>query len=181
MRSVTRVFLLLIAATILAATSASAKSPLTPIQQMFLLKKMKPDVGTVGIIWAESANHEEMMPLVKRAVSSTGMKLVVSYAGSMQDVASQFREMKSDHGIQALWIIDDSGVLDNDVARRFLIQNATESGIPILAPSPDWVTAGASASLQKRDGEVQIVLNKAAAAATALAVPADYEGRTQYL
>ena len=182
MRSVTRIFLLLVAASILGATTSSAKSPLTPIQQMFLLKKMKPDVEKVGIIWAKDApGHDELMPQIKRAATSSGVKLFVSYVTSMKDVANHFRQLEREHGINALWIVDDSGVLSNDVARSFLIKNTTKSGIPMLAPSQDWVTAGASVSLQKTDGEIQIVLNKAAAAATALAVPADYENQTQYL
>lgn len=182
MRSVSRILLLLIVASLLGATTATANPPLTPIQQMFLLKKMKPDVEKVGIIWAEDApGHDELMPQIKRAANSSGVKLFVAYASSMKDVAGHFRSLKSEHGINALWIVDDTGVLSNDVARSFLIKNTTESGIPMLAPSQDWVTAGASVSLQKTDGEIQIVLNKAAAAATALAVPADYENQTQYL
>lgn len=183
MRSHVRILLVALVVLLTGVASAHAlQSPLTPIQQMFILKKMKPDIKRVGIIWAKnSPNHDALMPQIKRAAASANVKLFVAYPKNMQEVAPNFRELASTHKIQALWIVEEDQVVNNSVARNFLIKNATKSGIPILAPSKDWVTAGASVTMHRQNGEVQIIVNKAAAAATALTIPDKYKGKTSYL
>lgn len=157
-------------------------TPLSPIQQMFILKKIKPDVERVGIIWTEGADaHDELMPKIKRAAASNQVKLFVAYVNRPEDVSAHFRELTGKHDIQTLWIPDDSGVLQADLARSYLIKQTTKSGIPILAPSQEWVQAGASVALRKEDGDIRIVLNEAAALATSITVPDEFEDQALYL
>lgn len=161
-------------------TTASAAPPLTPIQQMYVLKEMKPDMERVGVIWRKDApNHDKLMPQIQRAAAASGVKIFMAYANSIQDVAPSYRALKQKHNIDVLWIIEDETPMNSSVARNFLIKTATENGVPILAPSKAWVDAGAPVSLQKAGDDIQIIVNKAAAAATALTVPEDYN--TQYL
>lgn len=161
-------------------TAAVTAPPLTPIQQMFILKEMKPDVERVGIIWREdSPQHDDLMPQVQRASSASDVQVFVAYVDNIRDVAPSYRTLRRKHDIDVLWILEDDDTVGSDVAREYLIKTATQNGIPLLAPSSNWVNEGAPVSLQNADGDIQIVVNKAAAAATALDVPDKYE--TQYL
>lgn len=161
-------------------TATVTAPPLTPIQQLFILKEMKPDVERVGIIWQEdSPQHDELMPQVQRASSASDVQVFVAYVNGIRDVAPSYRTLKRQHDIDVIWILEDDDTVSSDVAREYLIKTATQNGVPILAPSPAWVNAGAPVSLQKLGDDIQIVVNKAAAAATALNVPDKYE--TQYL
>jgi putative ABC transport system substrate-binding protein len=178
----------LLAVTLLALVGAQPHSaqatqpPLSPIQQMFIMKKLKPDVERVGVIWTDGAKaHDEMMPSIRRAAAASNVKLFVAYVQGPKDVSAHFRKLVSKHDIQTLWIVDDSGVLSTNIARNYLIKNTTQEGIPILAPSQDWVSAGASVAMHKENGEIRLVLNKAATTATAITVPADYEAQAEYL
>lgn len=154
--------------------------PLTPIQQMFILKEMKPDVERVGIIWKEnSPQHEELMPRVQRAAAASEVQAFVAYVNDMEDVAPSYRTLRREHDIDVLWILEDDRALNNSVARDFLVRTATRDGVPILAPSEAWVDAGAPVTLQQVADNIQVVMNAAAAAATGLTVPDKYD--TQYL
>jgi len=170
----------LIAALCLGVTTASAPAPLTPIQQMYILKEMKPDMKRVGLIWKKSSpRHDELMPQVQRAAAASGVKIFMAYVKNIQDVAPSYRTLKQKHDIDVLWILEDDAPVNSNVARSFLIKTATENGVPILAPSKAWVDAGAPVTLQRTGEDIQIMVNKAAAAATALNIPDKYN--TQYL
>lgn len=177
----TRILAAFVAVFCLGATALTTIAPpLTPIQQMFILKEMKPDVERVGIIWKEdSPQHEELMPKVQRAAASSEVQAFVAYVESIKDVAPSYRSLKRQHDIDVLWILEDDQALNNDVARDFLVKTATQDGIPLLAPNEAWVDAGAPVSLQQGADDIQILANEAAAAATGLTVPDKYD--TQYL
>lgn len=183
MRATLRTLCSVVILSLVSVGVAQAKpTPLSPMQQMFILKEIKPDVERVGIIWHDGAeNHDEMMPRIKRAAASAEVKLFVSYVQSQKDVAGHFRELTRKHDIHVLWIVDDSGVLQSEIARDYLVEKTTENAIPILAPSQEWVQAGASVTLQKENDDIRIVLNEAAALATAIQVPDEYQDQALYL
>jgi putative ABC transport system substrate-binding protein len=148
------------------------------IQQLFLLKKLKPDVKRVGIIWKEGISKQDSkLETAKRAAASIKGKLFVGYAEKASDVAEQFRLLTRDHNVQALWIIENDGVVDGSTSKQYLIENAVKEGIPLLAPTSDWVDAGAPLSIAKSDGELELMINEPAAAATGLEVPSEYESQ----
>lgn len=148
------------------------------IQQLFLLKKLKPDVERIGIIWKKGlSNQESKLKTAKRAAASIQGKLFMGYVQDASDVAEQFRLLTRDHNVQALWIIENDGVVDGSTSKQYLIENAVKKGIPLLAPTSDWVDAGAPLSIAKSDGELELMMNEPAAAATGLEVPSEYESQ----
>lgn len=148
------------------------------IQQLFLLKELKPDVKRVGIIWKEGIpKQDSKLETAKRAAASIKGKLFVGYAEKASDVAEQFRLLTRDHEVQALWIIENDGVVDGSTSKQYLIENSVKNGIPLLAPTSDWVDAGAPLSIAKSDGELELMINEPAAAATGLEVPSEYESQ----
>lgn len=165
-----------------AATPApTGSSDVTPLQQLFVFKELKPDVKRVGIIWNEaSANRDVLMPKVQQASASTGIEVFVANVKDMKEIAPQYRTLVRNHNIQALWVVENDGVVDTAIGKKFLLKETTQKGIPIFAPSEDWVNEGAAVSLKRSEGQIQLVVNQAAANAFALSIPEKYLERTQF-
>ena len=182
MRRTYQVALLVLALNVMgAALPTRTFTDATPMQQMFVIKELKPGIERVGIIWDPSGNHDAIMEKIQRASTATGIKVFVGEASGLSDVGPQFRTLFREHKIEALWIVDNEGVISQSVARNFLIKEATQSGLPIFAPSRDWIDAGASVAVSKVDGSIQLFVNRAAADALSLQVPEKYLERTEYL
>lgn len=164
-----------------ASFPASVDNDVTPMQQMFIMKELKPDIQRLGIIWASAGSDEEKMLKIRRAGTSLKMQLFLAEIGGLSDIAPQFRTLKQTHNIQALWIVENDGLVDSSTGKGFLIKNALQAGIPIFAPSEDWVNAGACATMTKKDGGIHLVVNETAAKALSISVPEKYLERTQFL
>lgn len=152
------------------------------VQQMFFLNKMRSDVERVGLIWKQgAANQEQMIERANRAVASIEGKLYVGYVEDKSGVAEQFRVLTRKHDVQAIWVIENDGVVNASAPRKYLIKNTIKEGIPLVAPSRDWVDAGAPVTIAKNGGAIQILLNERAAEATALEVPEKYQSNTELI
>jgi len=150
------------------------------IRQLFVLDKMKPEVERVGLIWKKGVSgQEKTLRTAKRATASIDGKLFVAYVEGKSEVPEQFRTMTRQHDVQALWIVENDGIVNASTPQKYLIENAVKEGIPLLAPTKDWVDAGAPLAIGKANGEVEIMLNEPAADATGLQVPNEYKSRTQ--
>ena len=152
------------------------------VQQMFFLNKMRPDVERIGLIWKRgAADQEKTIERANRAVASINSKLYVGYVEGKSDVAEQFRVLTREHDVQAIWVIENDGVVDAAAPREYLIKNTIRKGIPLVAPDRDWVDAGAPVAIAKSGGAIQILLNEQAAKATALEVPEKYQSNTELI
>ena len=152
------------------------------VQQMFFLNKMRSDIERVGVIWKRGAKgQEKTIERANRAVASIKGKLYVGYVEDKSGVAEQFRVLTREHDVQAIWILENDGVVNASAPRKYLIKNTIRQGIPLLAPSRDWVDAGAPVAIDENNGAVQILLNEPAAKATALTVPEKYQSNTELI
>ena len=150
------------------------------VQQAFFLKKLKPDLERVGVLWKKGApNQERKLRSIESAAASIQAKLFVAYVEDKSEVPEKFRLLSREHDVQALWIIENDGVVDASVPKEYLIENTVKEGIPLMAPTTSWVDAGAPFTVQEDGGKVQIMLNEPAAVATGLQVPDEYKSRTR--
>jgi len=187
-----RLFVLpLLAALLLGALPSGSHSPLPTdgergvdggevglVQRVFFLKKMKPEVKRVGLIWKKGLpDQKTKLKRAKRAVASIGGTLYVGYVEGESEVADQFRLLTRDHDVQALWIVENDGVVNASTPQKYLIKNAIKEGVPLLAPTQGWVDAGAPLTIAKTNGKLQIMLNEPAAKATGLQVPKKYKSQ----
>ena len=165
-----------------APRNATAGQSAGLVQQMFFLNKMRPDVERIGLIWKRgAADQEKTIERANRAVASINSKLYVGYVEDKSDVAEQFRVMTREHDVQAIWVIENDGVVNAAAPREYLIKNTIRQGIPLVAPSRDWVDAGAPVAIAKNGEAIQILLNEQAAKATALKVPEKYQSNTELI
>lgn len=152
------------------------------VQQMFFLNKMRSDIERVGVIWKRGAKgQEQTIERANRAVASINGTLYVGYVKDKSGVAEQFRVLTRKHDVQAIWVLENDGVVNASAPRKYLIKNTIRQGIPLLAPSRDWVDAGAPVAIDESNGAVQILLNEPAAKATALTVPKKYQSNTELI
>ncbi|GAB5518591.1 MAG: ABC transporter substrate binding protein [Rhodothermales bacterium] len=160
---------------------AAQASDVTPLQQLFVAKEIKPDLERIGIIWKAGDNRDELMDKIKRAGASTGIKVFLAEADDMKDVAPRFRELTRDRKVQMIWVVQDDDLLTQDMIQSFLVKSATEALVPLLVPNSAWVDAGGTVALERADGSIKLVVNKKAIDAMALTVPAKYQEGVTYL
>lgn len=147
-----------------------------PMQQMHFLSKMNPDIKRIGVLWKKGVSgQEQKLSEVKRAIASVKGKLFIAYVEGESDVAEKFRLLTGQHDVDALWVVENDGVVDASAPKQYLVKNAVKEGVPLLAPSKDWVSGGAPVAVAKSNGSFQIVLNEGAAQATGLKVPSQYQ------
>lgn len=156
-----------------AAAPAPPSSTTTPLQQLYVLKQVKPDIKSVGIVWNGKKNHADVMPLIQRAGASSGVKVFVVAAERNGDVAAALRKLIRQDKVDALWVVREDGLIEREPSRSYLIGEAVKGGIPVLTPSADWVSDGASLAVFDKGGQLRVALNKPVAQALGLKVPAD--------
>jgi hypothetical protein len=166
---------------LLAAAPASPELNVTPLQQLFIIKELKADIKTVGIVWDKNVGRDDLMPQIQRAAAAAGLKIVISPIADVREIGPTFRDLVRTSGIDALWIVEDDAVVGNAMGRKFLIKSAAEHGLPIFAPSEKWVAEGACVALRKEGSDIQLLVNKAAAQAASVKIPEKYLERTQFL
>lgn len=174
---------LLLALALVVGLSAAAPLPQspTPIQQLFILKQVKPDVERVGIVWNGQRDHSDVMPDIRRAGANTGIEVVVVSAEGRGSVAEALRRLIRENRVDALWVVRNDGLVEREPARSYLIREAAKAGLPILAPGTDWVNDGASLAVVERGGELRVSLNRPVAQALGIRVPADLASRTSFV
>jgi len=163
-------------------TKAASESEVGLVQQMYFMNQISEEVSRVGLIWKRGIdNQEKKLEAAKRAVASVQGKLFVGYVEGKGDVAEKFRLLTREHDVQVLWVLENDGVVDASAPREYLIKNSIEEGIPLVAPTEDWVNAGAPVAFKKVNGEIQILLNEPAAKATAVKVPDKHQENTRLI
>lgn len=167
--------------TLAAFAPAPMEEGVTPLQQMYVMKEIKPNLERVGILINSSNNNEETMRAIRQASASLNVQIFLAEIGSLPDIAPKFRWLMQEHKVQMLWILEDESVLGSSHGRGFLIQNALKAGVPILAPSKVWVDEGACMTMTKDADGIKLIVNKTAADALSITVPDAYAQRTQFL
>jgi len=109
--------------------------------QIQLIKDIKPDVKTIGVVYASSeVNAEVQMNLAKDAAAKLGIDLKAAAVTTSAEVAQAAASLK---GVDAFYVGNDNTVVS---AVEALVQVAEQQQVPVIAADPDSVTRGATAS-----------------------------------
>lgn len=181
MRTSFRSLLAVLAVCMLAAFVTEPSADVTPMQQLYMLKELKPDVERVGIVWNKEKASEDELTAIRRAATSLQVQLFLAEITELSDLAPQFRNLARTHKIQGLWVVKNDGIVDSSTGRSFLVKESMKSGIAVLAPDKDWVDAGATVALKKTDDGLHLMVNQTAVNALSMAVPEKYLERTEFL
>src|SRR5690625_3468514 len=177
LRTVTLVFVGLI------ITASTTATTVPPLQQLYVLKEIQPNVERVGIIWGKAAHdRSDLMEQIQRASAVTSVAVVIAPVDGVSDIASAYRDLVRQNSVQAIWVVDASDdVVNSRMGRDFLVKNAAGSGITLLAPDEAWVEAGAHLAVFQDGSSVRLKVNKRSADAASLTIPDQYLERTDYL
>lgn len=118
--------------------NVTGTSDLNPVaEQIALVKKIKPDAKSVGVIYSSGeVNSEVQVKLAKEAAAKEGLTLVektVSTAGEVSQAAQSL-------DVDAIYVPTDNNVVS---AIASVVQVAEQKKIPIVAGDGDTVKAGA--------------------------------------
>ncbi len=172
----------LVTMAVLFGSPEALESNVTPLQAIYMIKQLVPNIKSVGLIWKESdESSSAIMDQIKRASGSLRVKIVIADVESLPDVAAQFRDLTDSYHVEALWIIRNADVLANSTAQSFLIKNSALHGIPLFAPDQDWVSAGACAAVVSEGGSTKLYVNQKTLNALGLKVPESDASFTQVL
>ncbi len=154
----------------------------TPLQSLFMIKGLIPQVQIVGIMWNDQrADTQDLLPKIDRASATVGVKVVVENVRELAEISQKFRDLTSNYHVQVLWVVENDEITGSSLARDFLIKNTTVNGIALFAPGKDWVSAGACAALQSDGGTVKLFVNQKTISALGIKVPEKFIPNTQFL
>lgn len=174
----------LVAAALLAllGTPQAAGTDASPLQSLYMIKQLVPNVRTVGVMWNKSvANTANLLPELNRASAALGVKIVIEDVEQMKDISDKFRDLLQSYHIQVLWIVENDDPFTSSLSKGYLVKNSTLSGVALFAPNPDWVSAGACAALMSVGGKAKLFVNQKTLNALGLKVPQQFAQTTQFL
>ncbi len=173
--------LLLPALLLLVAATPVSREPASHNQQLFVLKTLKPTTKSVGLmVSARFSADAEAMESVRRAAAGAGFKIFLGTVETIRDVAPKFRDLRGE-GVDAIWVVERTGLMNERGTRSFLIENAARQRMPLLAPDASWVSEGACASVEKGGAGLTVSLNEKVLAALSITVPESLKSSAQFL
>ncbi len=165
-----------------AATPHDITTDATPLQTLYMVKQLFPQTKTVGLMWQQTdVNSSDLIPKINRAASAVGVEVVIEDVEKLREVPEQFRDLTQKYHVQVLWIFNSQDMLAGSIAESYLIKNSTMNGVALFAPSADWVSAGACATVLSNGTDANLVVNQKTINALGVKVPAKYVPITQFL
>ena len=80
--------LLLVTALTLSTFNPARLSPdVTPMQQMYIIKEIQPNIERLGIIWNKATHDEEVLLKIRRAGTSLKVQLFLAEISDLSDIA----------------------------------------------------------------------------------------------
>jgi len=109
--------------------------------QIELIKDIKPDVKTIGVVYSSSeVNAEIQLNLAKDAAAKLGIEVRAAAITNSSEVQQAAASLK---GVDAFYVGNDNAVVS---AIEGLIQAAEQQKVPVITADPDSVSKGATAS-----------------------------------
>ena len=167
----------------LIVTASTTATTVPPLQQLYVLKEIQPEIERIGIIWGKSfADRSDLIEPIQRASAVTSIAVVITQVDGVSDIASAYRDLVRQNNVQAIWVVDSSDdIVNSRMGRDFLVKNAAGSGITLLAPDEAWVEAGAHLAVFQDGSNLRLKVNKRSADAASMTIPDQYLERTDYL
>lgn len=114
-----------------------------PAAQFALLKRIVPNLKTIGVIYDPSVSGE-LVAKARAQVKALGLSLETSEVHNRKDVPKAVHSLRG--AVDAIWMVPDSTVY-TDESLPFIFNFAFDEGLPFMAFSESFVSAGALLSL----------------------------------
>jgi putative ABC transport system substrate-binding protein len=117
-----------------------------PLQvQTSWLQVLLPKAKTVGVLYSPDENKMRI-EAAGRIMQNVGLKLVAQEVRFPQDVPAALEGMTKK--VDVLWAVADTVAMTPKTAKDVLLPFSVRNNIPLIAPSPTWVKAGALYALE---------------------------------
>ncbi|MDQ7054704.1 MAG: hypothetical protein Q9P14_18115 [candidate division KSB1 bacterium] len=126
----------------------SERAPISPLQQVFLLKQLKPQLTKIGIL-CDLSQHPELPDRLARVGAQLDVKIVIKDTRQLKNVLKNFKFLVYRQAVEVVWIFPDK-VLIHPSASRYLIKEAVSARVLLIAPDSDMVKKGATPLRRKK-------------------------------
>ncbi|HVN47690.1 MAG TPA: hypothetical protein VMU30_02595 [Bacteroidota bacterium] len=137
-------------------------------QQFAILKRMKPELTTIGVMG--SMLNDKSIDALTHAAAGQGLKIVVGVPKSIHDVAEIYRKLV-DKGAQVIFVPDGSDNLVLGNGFEFLRESSLTDRIGIMVPQQSLVSGGALCSVTMEDGKYKAFVNQRIAQVVGANIP----------
>ena len=153
---------------------------LTPMQQLAVMKEIKPATKVVGVLCNVEQN-EAFIKKANRAAASLGLQVIFADVKQVKDISTQFRLLASSHDMDFLWIINVDEVVMSNLGKEYLFKNSVLNRIPISVPTRELVAEGGTFYAELEEGKIKLTINQKVAQALQLMVPEQYKATVNYV
>ncbi len=158
-----------------------AQEQLTILQSFYLMKEVFPEMKTVGVmVNDEQVNVDELKSKLERVSAQMAVSIIISHVKELKDVSAEFKNLTTNYKLDVLWIPESDDVLNNKIARDFLVKNSVIKKIPLVIHNEEWIKEGALLCLFKKEGKTALSVNPQTAKALGVTVPEKYIPQTTF-
>ncbi len=136
------------------------RSIISPLQQVYLLKQLKPELKKIGIL-SDLSQRPELPDRLARISAQLGVKIVIKDTRELKNVLKNFKFLVYSQMVEVVWIFPDQ-VLIHPSARRYMIKEAVSARVLLIAPDSDMVKKGATLFAEKNANQIKVHLNSKA-------------------
>lgn len=145
-----------------------AQSQVHHTQQAYLMKKLDPQLGTLGVISSQQLNEDQRQAIM-RAFIGHGITVVFGFPNSTREIPGIYRQLRSVYRIDAVWIPEDDDPIVLVEGFEFLRQNTIRDRVSLYVPRPELVASGAFASINTNGGSIIVYINERVASVVGIA------------
>lgn len=139
------------------------------LQQIFILKQLKPDLKKIGVL-CEVKQHKDLKAKLGRLQKQAQVEFILYNIKKLPDVAKHAKNATTSKKVDALWVFADKILLDSKT-ESYLVKHSIQTKVFLLAVEPELVKKGGTASIRKGQSKPVIFLNQKAIDLLALTVP----------
>ncbi len=127
----------------------------TPLQMLFSIKKVFPEVKEVSVFISKGQLASEQEKIT-RAAAQTQLKVVLYPIDNASDIGSSIRQIPE----KSFLVIFDSAVMDQNSSRLYILSKCKERGISLVTSSSAYTESGALLGvLSGQDQKTDLVVN----------------------
>ena len=144
-------------------------SNVSPLQHIYLLKQIKPDIKQVGVL-CELGKHPKLKKKLERVGAQMQLKIVLIDTKKLLDVSKNFKRLAAKMKVDAVWIFPDEALIDKK-SQQYLVKQAVLNKVILISPIQSMVKKGATLYTFKEDAGLKIYYNQNAITHLQLTIP----------
>lgn len=172
-------YIAIAAAMMISAMDTQAQSPASYGQQIAVMKMLKANLGTVGVLSSTISN--KTMEDITRAAAGQGVKVVFARPKEAMEIAGYYKRLVGEKSVEVIWIPDVNDQLLLGIGFEFLKENTLPDKIGLYVPDQKFVSSGALCSVLSVSGKLTAYVNQKIARVVGVSVPSEEGSAVTYV